>query len=58
MEGIQDYEKIRILRSELKGKKLERLNSMLEPFATCQVDASANVEEMVRQAKATLRSLE
>ena len=58
VEGIQDYEKIRILRSELKGKKLERLNSMLEPFATCQVDASANVEEMVRQAKATLRSLE
>lgn len=58
VEGIQDYEKIRILRAELTGKKLQRLNDAISPFAMCEVDKSVDVESMLRQAKATLRSLE
>lgn len=58
VEGIQDYEKIRILRAELTGKKLQRLNEAIAPFAMCEVDKSVDVESMLHQAKAILRSVE
>lgn len=51
VEGLQDAEKIRILRSELKGSKLDRLNSAINMFtpeglANTQKSASEMVNEL------------
>ncbi len=58
VEGIQDFEKIRILRSELTGKKLDQLNAEVDNFKMVVVPNDLNVEQMLAQAKALLRKLE
>lgn len=57
-EGIQDYEKIRILRSELKGDKLKKLDEELKKFAPTQIGRDVDVEKLVNDGKALLRTLE
>ena len=56
--SIQDFEKIRILRSELKGNKLNRLNNELQKFAPVVVGPEVNVEQMLQEGRALLRTLE
>ena len=51
VEGLQDCEKIRILRGELKGAKLEKLNKTIAKFtpdgmATSQQSATEMVNEL------------
>ena len=58
VEGIQDFEKIRILRKELKGNKLTRLNSELQKFAPVVIGPEVNVEQMLQEGRALLRTLE
>ena len=58
VEGIQDFEKIRILRVELKGGKLNRLNATVEKFAPVEVGPEVDVERMVAEGRKQLRSLE
>ena len=58
VEGIQDCEKIRILRSELKGSKLDKLNkavSMFTPEGLSETQKSA--AEMVNKLNQLLNSL-
>lgn len=56
VEGIEDFEKIRILRSELKGKKLQQLNAEIQKFSPVQVGPDVDVESMVRDAQKLLRT--
>lgn len=58
VEGIQAFEKVRILQQELTGRRLERLNRLLEPFRVVRFDAETDADTMVRQAQAELRKLE
>lgn len=58
VEGIQDSEKIRILRAELKGDKLNRLNATVEKFAPVEVGPEVDVERMVAEGRKQLRGLE
>ncbi len=58
VEGIQDCEKIRILRKELKGGKLDKLNkavSMFTPEGLSETQKSA--AEMVNELNKLLNSL-
>ncbi len=57
VEGIEDFEKIRVLRSELKGKKLQRLNDEIKKFSPVKVEPGTNVENMVRDAQKLLNTL-
>ena len=57
-EGIQDFEKIRILRSELKGKKLEKLNEVVNKFAIQPVGPEVDIEAMMKEGKTALRAVE
>lgn len=58
VEGIQDYEKIRILRAESKGKKLEKLNEVIKKFAVQPVGPEVDIEGMLKEGKAALRAAE
>ena len=58
VEGIQDYEKIAILRGELKGKKLERLESQLEKFTPTVIAEGFGFDQLVDESRTLLRSLE
>ena len=57
-EGIQDFEKIRILRSELKGKKLEELNEIVNKFAIQPVGPEVDIETLMKEGKTMLRKVE
>lgn len=56
VEGIEDFEKIRILRSELKGKKLQQLNEAVKQFSTTRAEEITDVEKMVGEAQKLLRT--
>ena len=56
--GIQDFEKVRILRGELKGKKLEQLNKAVETFRSNKFTEQDDAARMVRDAEAVLRAVE
>ena len=58
VEGIQDYEKLQILRRELKGKKLDKLNAVVEEFAILPVGPEVDIEAMMKRGKAALRAAE
>lgn len=58
VEGIEDYEKVRVLRQELKGKKLELLNKEVEKFKPIETGQKGNIEEMVRNAHELLKKLD
>ncbi len=58
VEGIQDYEKIQILRGELKGAKLEKFNEEVKKFAILPVGKDVDIEGMMKAGKAALRKAE
>ena len=51
------FSKIRVLRSELKGKKLQRLNDEIKKFSPVKIEPGTNVENMVRDAQKLLNTL-
>lgn len=57
VEGIEDFEKIRILRAELKGKKLQMLEEEIKNFLPVQIGAEVDVETLVHNAQKMLRGL-
>jgi hypothetical protein len=57
VQGIQDFEKIKILRTELKGAKLELLNKTVEMFRPNVFPAENNAAEMINKAEAVLYKL-
>jgi hypothetical protein len=58
VEGIQDFEKIQILRQELKGAKLEKLNNAIKEFAIAPVGPDVDIEGILKRGKAALRAVE
>ncbi|MCQ2168164.1 MAG: DUF4091 domain-containing protein [Bacteroidales bacterium] len=54
IEGIQDYEKIRILRQEGNPKIVSKLEKLLEPLRTIVLDESINAAEKVSLIKSEL----
>ena len=58
VEGIQDFEKIQILRKEAKGSKLNKLNAVIEEFAILPVGPEVDIEAMMKRGKAALRAAE
>ena len=60
IEGIQDYEKINILKKELGKDKAAKLNAQLLKFRNIDWDkiTDAEVTGLVNESKALLRSLE
>ena len=57
VQGIQDFEKIRILKSELKGAKLQQLNKVIEDFRPNVFPAENNAAKMISSAEQVLWSL-
>ena len=60
IEGIQDFEKIRVLRDGLKADKAAKLDSQLAKFIDIDWDkvTDAEITSLVGESKALLRSLE
>ena len=58
VEGIQDFEKIQILRKEIKGSKLDKLNAVISEFAILPVGPEVDIEGMMKKGKAALRAAE
>ena len=58
VQGIQDFEKVRILRGELQGKKLEQLNKAVETFRSNKFTEQDDAVRMLREAEAVLRAVE
>ena len=57
MEGIQDFEKIRILRESGDPKILKKIDAILAPFREIVTDESINASETVAAAKAAINRL-
>ena len=57
VQGIQDFEKIRILKQEATGKKKDVLNQTLQKFRPNKF-GEGNAAEMVQYGEKILRSLE
>ena len=57
IEGIQDYEKIRILKENADPKTLAKIEAILAPFKEIITDESINASETVAAAKAALNKL-
>lgn len=58
VQGIQDFEKIQILKQKASPSQLKKLNSVLKTFEPTKYDESLDAGQAVRQAEAVLRSLE
>ena len=58
VEGIQAYEKIRILMADLPDKKKARLKQAVERFRTNKFTAEDDAAAMIRAAQAVMRSVE
>lgn len=58
VEGIQDFEKIQILRKNAKGSKLEKLNKAIEECAVAPVGPEVDIEGIMKRCKAALRAAE
>ena len=58
VEGIQDFEKIQILRKEINGSKLDKLNAVISEFAILPVGPEVDIEGMMKKGKAALRAAE
>ena len=57
VEGIQAYEKLRILRPELTDAQQKQLDKVLEPFRRLTYDHNVEAAQMVNDAKAVLNKL-
>ena len=58
VEGIQQYEKIRLLRPTLTAKQAARLDAVLAPMAHTKYDADTDFAALIAAARQTLQSLE
>ena len=60
IEGIQDYEKIRILRPEMTPEQAARLDAQLKKFKEINWKTSTDEEAsaLVNESKALLRTME
>ena len=60
IEGIQDFEKIRVLRNGLKADKAAKLDAQLAKFIDIDWDkvTDAEITSLVGESKALLRRLE
>ncbi len=58
IQGIQDYEKLRILRQDASPARLKKLDAILEPFREIIYDPTVDAAAEVRKAESALRSLE
>ncbi len=58
IRGIQDYEKIRILKKELNPKQQKVLDDALAVFLNTKIEQNTDVAKMVEDAEKVLRSLE
>ena len=56
-EGIQAYEKLRILRPTLNAAQLKQLDKALEPFRPVVYDTTLDAAQAVNAAKATVKKL-
>ena len=57
VHGIQDFEKVKILRRQLKGKSLQRLENALQPFVSNNLKPSQNAADMVNTFRHTVNLL-
>ena len=58
IQGIQDYEKIRILQAEASPAQKKKIDAILAPFAGHHYAADADAAVLVRNAETELRNLE
>lgn len=58
VHGIQDFEKIQILKRTLNAQQLQKLDRTLKRFAPVSYDPQDDAALLVREAEAVLRSLE
>ncbi len=58
VRGIQDYEKIRILKSGLNDKQKKQLDDLLKSFITTKIEETTDVAKMVEDAEKLLRTME
>ncbi|MNL59862.1 hypothetical protein D3C87_1836240 [compost metagenome] len=56
IEGIQDAEKIRILKKELKASQLQKLNDAIAGFTNKNINQKA-IPNQVKEAQKLLNSL-
>lgn len=57
-QGLQDYEKIRILREGASPAKLKKIDAILQPFSSSKYADNEDAAAKVRVAEAALRKLE
>lgn len=57
-EGIQDYEKIRILRQTVSKEKMAEFDKVLEKFSKNSMGKNFDIDALVHEGKAALRALE
>ncbi|MBQ8098807.1 MAG: DUF4091 domain-containing protein [Bacteroidaceae bacterium] len=57
-EGIQDYEKLRILKQTASEKQLQRISEVLETMRPNVLDPSVEAADLLKTGKALLRELE
>jgi hypothetical protein len=58
VEGIQDYEKIRILRETVSTRKMARFDTVLKKFSHNVMADDFDIDALVREGKAALRAIE
>lgn len=58
VEGIQYYEKIRILRETANEKQLAKLDALLEKFKFIEMPADLKMETLINEGKAVLKTIE
>ena len=58
VEGIQQYEKVRLLKSALTPAQQEELEAVLEPMRPSHPDASTDFAALVASGKAFIRKVE
>lgn len=58
VQGIQDFEKVRLLKQKASTKQLKKLNETLKAFESPSYDEKTDAALTIRNAEAVLRSLE
>lgn len=58
VEGIQQYEKLRILSAEATPEKKEMIKELLKPLSGTKMEADLDINKMMSEAKAALQKVE
>ena len=58
MEGIQQYEKLRILEAGATPKLKQAIKQLLKPLSANKMPADVDINKMMNTAKAGLQKLE